>query len=79
MTHKIFFAAKENLYFNICVTHNYEIMTEFHHSLGDLLCGLREVTTLLENEKVPSISEKEIQARIKDVEKGFTMFVFLRS
>lgn len=68
MTHKIFFAPKENLYFNVCVTHSYEIMTEFCHSLGDLLSGLREVATLLENNRIPSISEKEVQARIKDVE-----------
>lgn len=68
MTHKIFFAPRENLYFNICVTHSYEIMTEFYHSLGDLLSGLREVATLLENDRIPSISEKEIQVRIKEVE-----------
>lgn len=69
MTHKIFFAPKENLYFNVCITHTYEIMTEFYHSLGDLLSGLREVATLLENDKIPPISEKEIEVRIREVEK----------
>lgn len=68
MTHKIFFAPKENLYFNVCVSQRYEVMTEFYHSLGDLLSGLREVATLLENDRIPSISEKEVQVRIKEVE-----------
>lgn len=71
MEHRIYFLPKENVYCNFCTTHNYEVMTEFHKSLGTIFSSLREVATIYEKHPPVSASGKEALERVEEVEKEF--------
>ena len=45
MVHNIFYDKKHKEYTNICITHSYEIMSEFYKSIPELVYSLREVAT----------------------------------
>ena len=71
MIHNIFYDKKHKEYTNICITHSYEIMSEFYKTLPELIYSLREVATIFIEDKLPKMTNKEYFDRYSELVNEF--------
>ena len=71
MVHNIFYDKKHKEYTNICITHSYEVMSEFYSSLSELVYSLREVSTIFIEDKLPKITNDEYFKRYSELVNEF--------
>ena len=67
MVHNIFYDKKHKEYTNICITHSYEVMSEFYKSIPELVYSLREVSTIFIEDKLPKMTNKEYFDRYSEL------------
>ena len=67
MIHNIFYDKKHKEYTNICITHSYEIMSEFYKTLPELIYSIREVATIFIEDKLPKITNDEYFKRYSEL------------
>ena len=68
MVHNIFYDKKHKEYTNICITHSYEVMSEFYKSIPELVYSLREVATIFIEDKLPKMTNNFVRRKptVKD-------------
>ena len=71
MIHNIFYDKKHKEYTNICITHSYEVMSEFYKSIPELVYSLREVVTIFIEDKLPKMTNKEYFDRYSELVNEF--------
>ena len=71
MVHNIFYDKKHKEYTNICITHSYEVMSEFYKSIPELVYSLREVSTIFIEDKLPKMTNKEYFDRYSELVNEF--------
>jgi hypothetical protein len=74
MYHNLYFSKKEKCFVNICVSHEYEIMSEFHKELGEMIYMLRDVATIMDDtgkdkniKPLPPMNEEKVQKRLDEL------------
>ena len=67
MIHNIFYDKKHKEYTNICITHSYEVMSEFYKTLPELIYSLREVATIFIEDRLPKITNDEYFKRYSEL------------
>ena len=67
MIHNIFYDKKHKEYTNICITHSYEVMSEFYKSIPELVYSLREVATIFIEDRLPKITNDEYFKRYSEL------------
>ena len=78
MYHNLYFSKKDKCFVNICVSHEYEIMSEFHKELGELIYMLRDVATIMDDtnkeanvKPLPPMNEEKVQTRLDELNNEF--------
>lgn len=78
MYHNLYFSKKDKCFVNICVSHEYEIMSEFHKELGEMIYMLRDVATIMDDtnketdvEPLPPMNEEKVQKRLDELNNEF--------
>ena len=78
MYHNLYFSKKDKCFVNICVSHEYEIMSEFHKELGEMIYMLRDVATIMDDtnkeanvKPLPPMNEEKVQKRLDELNNEF--------